>query len=498
MYKRYHVRSMIIIGVILAIFLSSISFKQVSATEVTYIDQAQDLQALGLYLGTLTELSSECDRLSTAVILARFLGKENEIKNSNLNSHFTDVQKSYANKYIAYLFKEDLIKGISPDKYGTGKMSINDFVASLLKVLGYSPEIDFKENNTLLKLKELKIIPDNYYSLLKAKKKFLKNDAVYLCYLSLFANCKGSEHSLVYKMLWDDVFTTGQLGDTLNGKLMLSADMPDLIPSWTVVYSKEELRDLIMLSLKNNQLGIGIDTPTLSESEAREVYDSIVSQYHWKALLHPSATYTYTSTKHHIYPHINISDYLMMEYYYSEPKRFKKNWKFYREDLITDEPYYKSMPVWVKRLDDIVNKCTTSDMNEYEKVKALHNYLILNTKYDATYENNAFMTPHFAISVLFEGHGVCDGYAEAFKILLNAAGIECKVMYGTTPYGNHAWNQVNIDDQWYNLDVTWDDPDNSNLIGYDYFLKDDKEFSKEHIALDVCKPEVCDKNYPQN
>ena len=40
---------------------------------------------------------------------------------------------------------------------------------------------------------------------------------------------------------------------------------------------------------------------------------------------------------------------------------------------------------------------------------------------------------------------------------------------------HHVWNAVKIDDNWYHLDLTWDDPvtqDGTNLIESDFFLID--------------------------
>ncbi len=131
-------------------------------------------------------------------------------------------------------------------------------------------------------------------------------------------------------------------------------------------------------------------------------------------------------------------------------------------------------------------------MSQKQKVKALHGYLILNTWYDRAAEGNLTMSPHFAKQIIFENYGVCDGYSEAFKILLNAAGIECKVIYGDTPYGLHAWNQVKIDGIWYNVDITWDDPDDGSKILYDYFCVSDKKFLKDHYKIeDICEPAAC-------
>ena len=44
----------------------------------------------------------------------------------------------------------------------------------------------------------------------------------------------------------------------------------------------------------------------------------------------------------------------------------------------------------------------------------------------------------------------------------------------------HAWNQVKIDNKWYNVDATWD-AGNLETIGYwKYALLDDKTFKESH------------------
>lgn len=59
---------------------------------------------------------------------------------------------------------------------------------------------------------------------------------------------------------------------------------------------------------------------------------------------------------------------------------------------------------------------------------------------------------------------VCEGYARAFKVLCDELGIPCVLTSGfarlnrpDTPE-RHMWNYVELDGQWYAVDVTWNDP----------------------------------------
>lgn len=65
--------------------------------------------------------------------------------------------------------------------------------------------------------------------------------------------------------------------------------------------------------------------------------------------------------------------------------------------------------------------------------------------------------PHLAYGPLVEKNGVCDGYAWAFKTLMDEAGIECSCVTGFLKDDmslGHMWNLVKIDGQYYHVDVT--------------------------------------------
>ena len=121
----------------------------------------------------------------------------------------------------------------------------------------------------------------------------------------------------------------------------------------------------------------------------------------------------------------------------------------------------------------IIKNYIRSGMTDRQKALVLHNWLIYNGHYDFTYSNYA------ADGVLVKGAGVCQSYAEAYKLLLDKAGIESKVLSGKGHGEGHAWNLVKIDGQWYHVDCTWDDPNDSgeaSVSGWErtyYFLVND-------------------------
>lgn len=124
-------------------------------------------------------------------------------------------------------------------------------------------------------------------------------------------------------------------------------------------------------------------------------------------------------------------------------------------------------------------------MNSEEKVLAIHDYMA----YTIDYSYEALEDPNLnAFDDVFNVYGalvnkscVCQGYALAFGLLMNRLGIDWRL--ATSVSMNHAWNLVNLDGQWYHIDVTWDASTTySQLFGFrrplhDNFLLSDSTIS---------------------
>jgi hypothetical protein len=137
----------------------------------------------------------------------------------------------------------------------------------------------------------------------------------------------------------------------------------------------------------------------------------------------------------------------------------------------------------------IIAKIIKPSMTELQKELAIHDYIVNNTKYDdENVKKNAISKDeHNAYGPLINGIGVCDGYANAAKLLFDAAGIESIVVTGKADNGTdggsvgHAWNIVKIDGKYYQIDTTWDDPVGSkDVLSYEYFNVTDDKISKNH------------------
>ena len=126
---------------------------------------------------------------------------------------------------------------------------------------------------------------------------------------------------------------------------------------------------------------------------------------------------------------------------------------------------------------------------DYEKIKMVHDYLVDSIEYDSSLSKDNIYDIYGA---LVSRECVCEGYAKAFQYLMNEVGIDNVIVIGTGTNSNnqtesHAWNYVKLDNNWYAVDVTWDDP---ILIGtgklpekskYKYFLKGSITMNENHI-----------------
>ena len=152
-----------------------------------------------------------------------------------------------------------------------------------------------------------------------------------------------------------------------------------------------------------------------------------------------------------------------------------------------------------QKANQILAQTITPGMSEYEKVKAIHDYLVLNMAYDYdNYLRGSLPEDSYNVyGALIKGTAVCEGYTEAMIYLLSKLNIETKYVTGTANGGAHAWNKVKIDGAWYNVDATWNDPvpDKKGYVRYDYFLVTDSELAKDHKWDNSGFPKATDGQY---
>lgn len=129
-----------------------------------------------------------------------------------------------------------------------------------------------------------------------------------------------------------------------------------------------------------------------------------------------------------------------------------------------------------EKIKEVFKELKIENLSEYEKIKAIHDYIITNSSYDRTYEKAT------AYDNLIEQSSVCQGYAALTYKMMVEAGIPCRIINGMGAGDTHAWNIVYLEGKWYNIDCTWDDPMTAwgeDILQYTYFLKSDGDF-KDH------------------
>ncbi|SEF47636.1 Transglutaminase-like superfamily protein [Eubacterium ruminantium] len=133
------------------------------------------------------------------------------------------------------------------------------------------------------------------------------------------------------------------------------------------------------------------------------------------------------------------------------------------------------------KVKNIVSQITSPGMTDYQKELILHDYLVSHCTYSlGSIENeNEFR----AYGALIDGEAVCSGYSEAMSLLLTCAGIENEIVIGNAGGEGHAWNMVKLDNKWYHLDATWDDPKGMDVVSHTYFNLSDAEIKTTHSWL---------------
>lgn len=139
------------------------------------------------------------------------------------------------------------------------------------------------------------------------------------------------------------------------------------------------------------------------------------------------------------------------------------------------------------------------DYSEYGKMKAVYEYIIETTQYDAASPDSQNIQ-----SVLLYRSSVCAGYSKAFQYILNRMGMFCTYITGTIKNGgDHGWNMVRIDGLYYYVDVTWGDPvfanqvegDSATVTNYNYLCCTQEDLFRTHTPDGSVELPECTSDY---
>ncbi len=125
--------------------------------------------------------------------------------------------------------------------------------------------------------------------------------------------------------------------------------------------------------------------------------------------------------------------------------------------------------------------------SDYQKILFVNDYLCVNYKYDGNYDI------YNAYAFFEEGTGVCQAYTLAFMAIMDELDIKCDSVVSKEM--NHMWNLVQLNEKWYHIDVTWNDPyfstsntDTFGLAKHNYFLLSSdciKDSEHNHYGFNV-------------
>ena len=185
-------------------------------------------------------------------------------------------------------------------------------------------------------------------------------------------------------------------------------------------------------------------------------------------------------------------DYDHPAYYWISNKYFYSDSHIY---LCTEEEYasVSNRKSLNNKIIDGVNKyvaMTDKTDDVFEKIALVHDGIIADIDYAYEDDGKTPVDEKWAHSVqgVFDsnyGHAVCEGYSDAFSLIMNYLGIPNYYIVGhTAKGGGHAWNAVSDDGgaTFMYMDLTWDDLGKDKGVFYKYFGMPSSNFEQYHIA----------------
>ena len=148
-----------------------------------------------------------------------------------------------------------------------------------------------------------------------------------------------------------------------------------------------------------------------------------------------------------------------------------------------------------EKIDALYPTLVQENLSQQENIRNIHDYIINTTKYDSDRSDNNIFTyqSDIAFGPLLEGFAVCGGYTDLMELFLE----KMKIKSYKVSSENHIWNAVLLDNNnWYHLDLTWDDPvasDGKDYLDYTYYLIDTNRL----LTTEVTQHNFNAEHYPE-
>jgi hypothetical protein len=257
-------------------------------------------------------------------------------------------------------------------------------------------------------------------------------------------------------------FSGGEYRTTENGReIEIEYINQDYKGKIWIIRSEDELRGVLGLALANleTQVALVVTDNTITGDAICKATDWVREKYYLAYMGCSCCSYTSMHDAS-----TGMTAYTV-DFTYAEDTQTIQKWRNETEQAVMD----------------ISSNLFAQDMPNWKKELLIHDYLVENCRYSTSVHRNP--VDYTAYGALINGSAVCEGYARAAQLLLDAAGIQNITASGVAGGVNHIWNVVCLDGKWYNLDITWDDPITSNgsdLMTHEYFNVTDEQLSADH------------------
>ncbi len=172
-------------------------------------------------------------------------------------------------------------------------------------------------------------------------------------------------------------------------------------------------------------------------------------------------------------------------------------------EFLTLKRHVEKAPSDVQEVKAIANYLLGPTNTDREKVWVLYAWIQQNISYDhQAYNNGNRRINKNNGDILKRKKAICFGYASLFKEMCEVAGVPCIRVSGYSKgtltsapekeEPDHAWNVVNVDNEWFPIDITW------ATVEKDYFLTPPEVFILNHLPADPMWQLLnCPINYEQ-
>ena len=167
----------------------------------------------------------------------------------------------------------------------------------------------------------------------------------------------------------------------------------------------------------------------------------------------------------------------------------------YHKQNRTHELTQKETELYQKALQ-LVEQAKQESSTTFEIEAWINNWLCVNSIeiYEYTYENDGDVIPIecTAFVPLMHGRADCFGYSDAFYLLASLCDFNVRLMFGSTTFDEHThiWNAIELDNQWYYVDITWNDDDDSRFEPDFTYLNFVESSCDYHLCYDFAR--ICE------